>query len=318
MSSVANLDGKIALVTGGGTGVGLAIAHGFAANGATVYITGRRMEVLQQASEKHSNIQPLQMDITKKEEIGRAAEFIQKKHGKLNVLVNKYAARAGIAEPFYPFTQTDDAIDTQLAYGAGGRQEGDRWSNSTFFKMYDFADWARVFETNTTAAFFVTMGFLDLLKNGAGDSTSSVINVTSMVGLSNCKLSYGLLTYNCSKAALEKLSINLATEFAYNRIPVRVNCMAMGPFPSQVTGNEEMLDAHLASTPLTGTPALAPLRRAGRRDVEPVLFMIAGFLKTESSKTIFHCGAFLHGRSGFGISQEKYKKILSHISSTTN
>ncbi|KAL0577811.1 hypothetical protein V5O48_004178 [Marasmius crinis-equi] len=260
LSSVANLEGKIALVTGGGTGVGLTIAKGFAANGATVYITGRRLEVLQKVHEQHSNILPLQMDITKKEEISRAAEFIAQKHGKLNILVNN----AGITEPFYPFTQTGDVVE--LPYAPGAEQGGDRWSSSTFFKMHDFASWAKVFETNTTAPFFVTMGFLDLLKSGAADSTSSVINIDSILGLSNAKMSYSLPAYNCSKAALEKLSMNLATEFAYNRIPVRVNCIAMGTFPSQVAGDRETLDAHLAKAPLAGTPGLCPLRRSGREE----------------------------------------------------
>ncbi len=45
-NSLFGLDGRIALVTGGGTGIGLMIAHGLAAAGAKVYITGRRLNVL--------------------------------------------------------------------------------------------------------------------------------------------------------------------------------------------------------------------------------------------------------------------------------
>ncbi|EEB88011.1 hypothetical protein MPER_14406, partial [Moniliophthora perniciosa FA553] len=59
-----NLEGKIALVTGGGTGLdsdrharrGLMMARGFAANGAKVYITGRREDVLKEAAEQNKGL----------------------------------------------------------------------------------------------------------------------------------------------------------------------------------------------------------------------------------------------------------------------
>ena len=48
--SLHNLSGRVALVTGGGTGIGLMCAQGLAANGAKVYITGRRLDVLEKVS----------------------------------------------------------------------------------------------------------------------------------------------------------------------------------------------------------------------------------------------------------------------------
>lgn len=49
-NSLFNLEGRIALVTGGGTGIGLMITHGLAVAGAKVYITGRRLDVLEKVA----------------------------------------------------------------------------------------------------------------------------------------------------------------------------------------------------------------------------------------------------------------------------
>jgi NAD(P)-dependent dehydrogenase (short-subunit alcohol dehydrogenase family) len=57
MSQLYDLNGRIALVTGGGTGIGLMIAQGLAANGAKVYITGRRKEVLEKVANETSGLE---------------------------------------------------------------------------------------------------------------------------------------------------------------------------------------------------------------------------------------------------------------------
>lgn len=55
LEKLYDLNGLVALVSGGGTGIGLMIAQGLAANGARVYITGRRLDVLQNVAESWNN-----------------------------------------------------------------------------------------------------------------------------------------------------------------------------------------------------------------------------------------------------------------------
>ncbi|XDA96825.1 SDR family NAD(P)-dependent oxidoreductase [Sulfitobacter sp. LCG007] len=88
------LDGKHALVTGGGTGIGLAIARDLAAKGAVVTITGRRAEVLEAATAGAAGLFPLVMDVRDEAEVtGRIAEAVAAR-GPVQICV----ANAGIAE----------------------------------------------------------------------------------------------------------------------------------------------------------------------------------------------------------------------------
>lgn len=87
-----SLNGKHALVTGGGTGIGLAIAQALAAEGAQVTITGRRLEVLQDAASDH--IHPLAMDVADEESVVDGVAAAVAARGPIQICV----ANAGIAE----------------------------------------------------------------------------------------------------------------------------------------------------------------------------------------------------------------------------
>lgn len=87
------LSGKIALITGGGTGIGLDIAKKYVEEGAYVYITGRRENKLQEAvSTIGKNIDYVVADVTKKEGMEKVAEKIKNEKGKLDILI----ANAGV------------------------------------------------------------------------------------------------------------------------------------------------------------------------------------------------------------------------------
>lgn len=87
------LSGKIALITGGGTGIGLDIAKKYVEEDAYVYITGRRENKLQEAvSTIGKNIDYVVADVTKKEDMEKVAEKIKNEKGKLDILI----ANAGV------------------------------------------------------------------------------------------------------------------------------------------------------------------------------------------------------------------------------
>ncbi|WP_238365791.1 SDR family NAD(P)-dependent oxidoreductase [Mesobacterium pallidum] len=86
------LTGKHAIVTGGGTGIGLAIARELARAGAQVTITGRRLEVLEEVAEE--NMHPMVMDVTNEDEVVRVTAEAVAARGPIQICV----ANAGIAE----------------------------------------------------------------------------------------------------------------------------------------------------------------------------------------------------------------------------
>ncbi|THU79296.1 NAD(P)-binding protein [Dendrothele bispora CBS 962.96] len=281
-----DLTGKVALVTGGGTGVGLIIAKSFVEHGARVYITGRREEVLKKVAadvngsksspDEGGEIVPLQMDVTSKESIRNAVQFVNRMDGKLDVLVNN----AGIANgtttsTFFPFiSDKSDPEHTNLG--------------NSLFERSTFESWEEVLRTNTVAPFFVTMGFLELLEKGAksvghpdqsgnGRETSSVINISS-AGAS-FKLSMNSFAYpTSSKAGINHLSQSMAIEFAVNKIPVRVNCIEPGIFPSELMGTRDELEKITKET-LPGGFRPAPAQRPGK---DEELGMAAVFLASSA------------------------------------
>ena len=81
------LEGKVALVTGGSTGIGLATAHLFAREGASVYITGRRQRELDAAvSQIGKNVTSVQGDIANLADLDRLYATVERQHGRLDVL----------------------------------------------------------------------------------------------------------------------------------------------------------------------------------------------------------------------------------------
>ena len=82
------LENKIAIITGGGTGIGRATAIRFAKEGASVVIVGRREAQLQETATHDEKIAYVVGDLTKSEDVTRVVDFVKEKYGRLDILVN--------------------------------------------------------------------------------------------------------------------------------------------------------------------------------------------------------------------------------------
>ncbi|KAJ4030784.1 hypothetical protein NW761_013362 [Fusarium oxysporum] len=217
-----------AVVTGGATGIGLMITQALQSNGAKVYITGRRKEVLEQTQKTYGtgpgSIHVLPGDVSEKDEAIRLAEEVgNKEPNGIHLLVNN----AGIAE--------DD--NTKFS-SAGEPDTSDAKALSEHFLKTEPQQWADTLKTNVTGPYYMSMAFLPLLAKGRETTpgySSQIVNVSSISGAMKGS-SMGQPAYATSKAALTHLSRMIAT--LTKDIKVRVNVIAPGLFPSEMTTGE--------------------------------------------------------------------------------
>jgi len=102
------LSGKVALITGGNSGIGLAVARRFAEEGARVFITGRREAQLAEAVALiGGQAEAIQGDITRTDDLARLFETLGTRAGRLDILVNS----SGVSEPASLEETTEEHID---------------------------------------------------------------------------------------------------------------------------------------------------------------------------------------------------------------
>ncbi|SLM40744.1 short chain dehydrogenase reductase [Lasallia pustulata] len=223
-SKLFDVSNCTAVVTGGGTGIGLMITQALVSNGAKVYITGRREEALNSVVDQYNTgpgkILALPGDISKKDDVKRIADEVSSKESKgIHLLVNN----AGIAR------------DDNTKYSGGKPDFTSAQSISDHLWKSEPENWQETFQTNITAQFFTTAAFLPLLARGRGVTpgyTSSVVNIASISGVMKGSSS-GQFAYATSKAGFIHLTRMMASTFAEAKI--RVNCIAPGIFPSEMT-----------------------------------------------------------------------------------
>lgn len=251
----------MALITGGGSGIGLMAAQTLAVNGSKVYITGRTGEKLERVAELYNRgipgkIIPVTSDITDKASIDKLVKDISSKESYLDILINNAGISTGHQSTDHEDPHSlrrslfeDDAADIQA--------------------------WDDTFRTNVTQLFFTTTAFLPLLQKSTERQpgwSSTVINITSISGI--VKIAQHHFAYNASKAAAIHLTKMLAHEITSSKLKIRVNNIAPGVFPSEMTAKESD-DKQKSSLPKEKMEGIIPAERPGKEEdmASAVLFV---------------------------------------------
>jgi NAD(P)-dependent dehydrogenase (short-subunit alcohol dehydrogenase family) len=198
-----SLKGRVALVTGASSGLGVQFAKALADNGAAVALVARRADRLKSLKDeiegKGGRAVAIEADVTDHAAIARAFDAAEKAFGTVTILVNN----AGIAH--------------------GGRA----------VEMPP-EEWRKVLSTNLDAVFFwaqeATRRLLAAKKQGA------IVNIASVLGLA---VSKGAVAYAAAKAGVVQVTKALAVELAFKG--VRVNAIAPGWFVTEM--NDDYLSS---------------------------------------------------------------------------
>jgi NAD(P)-dependent dehydrogenase (short-subunit alcohol dehydrogenase family) len=218
-----------------------------AVNGAKVYIVGRSEDKLENVVKSHGQnisgeIIPITADITSKSEIAKLVKEIESREKCLCILINN----AGIAGN----TQQTEAKAAE-----------EMKKNLFDDESSTFDDWCNTYRTNVPQLFFMTMAFLPLLQKASESQhgySSTVINISSISGI--VQSSQHHFGYNASKAAAIHLTKMLAAEVANNGLKIRINSIAPGVFPSEMTAGQSGSDqkSHIEKEKYEKVPARRP------------------------------------------------------------
>jgi NAD(P)-dependent dehydrogenase (short-subunit alcohol dehydrogenase family) len=216
---VTRLAGKVALITGGGTGIGRAIALAFAREGASVAVAGRRFEKLREVTREvekgGGKGLAMECDVTKAKEVERAVRGTTERFGRLNVLVNN----AGVLS-----ATTVEGISEE--------------------------EWDRLMTVNVKGPFLMSRAVLREFRKAGG---GAIVNIGSVLGLVAVK---DRAAYCASKGGVTMLTKAMALDHAHENI--RVNCicpsiveteLVKGVFNETEQG-QAMRKARIATIPL--------------------------------------------------------------------
>lgn len=197
--------GKVALVTGAGTGLGAAAASALAARGVKVVLCGRRLHKLEAVAAEiraaGGEALAVRADVTREEDVARLTGLAVQAFGRIDIMINNAAA-------FEPGTAAETSADA----------------------------WRRQIDTNLTGPFLVTRACLPYMRK---QRYGRIVNVTSGLAANGAG---GFAAYAASKAGLESLTRTLAEdEEAHNILanlfdpgPIKTEMHATGQDPRDV------------------------------------------------------------------------------------
>jgi NAD(P)-dependent dehydrogenase (short-subunit alcohol dehydrogenase family) len=215
MDALFSVAGKVALVTGGSSGIGAMIARGLVERGAKTYIVGRNID--------NCNATAAELSLL----------------GQCIALPGDLSSTAGIAAVVAALKLQETSLNI-LVNNAGAMYEAP-------LDEFNEDGWDDVIDLNLKSVFFLTQKLLPLLRAGATeDAPASVINIGSVGGLRvGPKENY---SYQAAKAGLHHLTGSLAKRLGPEH--VTVNAIAPGFFLSRLTQiPEAMLPTILAAVP---------------------------------------------------------------------
>ena len=237
LTSLFDLHGRTALITGGSRGLGLEFAEGLAEAGAKVWLSARREQwltpALEELKSKGFTAEGATCDVTKTEDVNKSVDQCLAKFGALDILINN----AGVS-----------------------------WSANAEDMPYE--KWRLVLDTNITGAFLFSQAAAK--KSMIPKQFGRIINVASIAGLKGSMPS-GLHNagYVASKGGLIALTRELAAKWAHYNI--RVNAISPGFFPSRMTKDV------IAERGEAAMSASTPMRRIGREgELKGVGVFLAG------------------------------------------
>lgn len=199
MTDLFSIQGKVALVTGGGSGIGWMIAEGYARAGAKVYIASRKKEELEARIAELGDAgecAAIMADLSTEAGCNALGDEIESREAKLDILVNNAGANWGADYEEFPESA-----------------------------------WDRVLNVNVKGVFQLTRRLTPLLEKAASsEDPGRVINIGSIDGIGVPSLE--TYSYSASKAAVHHLTRVLAKKLASKKITV--NAVAPGPFQSRM------------------------------------------------------------------------------------
>lgn len=200
------LQDKVAIITGGNSGVGAATAEVFAREGAKVVISARREAQLLEVAEKikaaGGEVMPVVSDISKAEDAKALVEAVMAKYGKIDVLINN----AGVLD--------------------GGLKAIDKFTDD---------DMNRVIDINTKGTMCMMR---EVTAEMAKTGTGSIVNVASVAGVMGC----GGAAYVASKAAIVGVTRHTALRFAGTNVRCNAVCPGTIVTPMVADMNPANLD----------------------------------------------------------------------------